>query len=248
VPVRVEFRNPADEPVRGFAEMAVKSDSGNVKIRLSQNIPGRARVDLLGYAYFPSTGRKQEVQGAPQLTVVEWRQQDGSHVARGALFGRPLIGSGVDAENVAGAGTLLLLWSERAEVAREDDRAHNSAAFAEMLTGMRAITQSLKAATVERRFLPQKLVGYASARYVVIDGAEVEALDQAQRRALLAHIRSGGVLVISAPSADGAADPSSSWLGPFLPVQFVGDRELSEIRPASRYVAGGGKPLLLRRP
>jgi hypothetical protein len=72
---------------------------------------------------------------------------------------------------------------------------------------------------------PRQRAGYDGCRVVALDHVDPDALDLAQRQALLDHLATGGILLLPAPEPSDAA----SWLLPYRPVECVGQRAASAI-------------------
>jgi hypothetical protein len=271
VPLRVELRNYTNQPLDGDVRMTLKSvplrsssgeegaRSPQVELRQPVHVPALTRMTAFTYGYFPESnpppppggGAARRSPDEDALTVAELFA-NGARLARSPVLGNSNMGGDIG----GGGGTLLVgLFGKRPHadpvvpiapgalypVVSIPDTTYDLTTLSDILEAAGS-GLPVSAAPQELVWGPRRRVAYEAARFVVLDEMHPDDLDAAQRRALLDHVTSGGVLILPAPV--GPSDPTGSWLDPYLPVRVIGQREASQIvaaaDPATGGAAGGG--------
>jgi hypothetical protein len=156
---------------------------------------------------------------------------NGAQLVRSELLGRLIKES--DKADKAGAPIpiakpFILAASDDVAVTETADEqtANNASEFADMfVTGqsMPVYTQPLAASE-----LPRSLAGYDSVGCLILSRLPLNKLDAAQRQAILDFMTSGGTVLLASPR--GNADPTGSWLAPYLPATCVGERYATQLK------------------
>jgi uncharacterized membrane protein YphA (DoxX/SURF4 family) len=237
IPVRMEFRNRSDRAIEGWGVLPSRDDAGESHLRVPVHVPAQSRVRVFNYGYFPAQDPEVAQRAPfPALSIATWQRHDGGSIARTDILGRALAGD----ETVDGstdAGALLLTVSGRKFF--DDLPASNSSDFARMLR--RVARRPYAVPTRSPEALPPHWIAYDSSAAIILDGLHPDQLDPTRRAALLDHVLAGGVLLLS--GSEPQDDPTDSWLGPYLPVQIIGHRQMERIEPLDGF---SGEPLALQ--
>ena len=247
LPVRIDLLNETGQGVDGYVELPVRAAGGEVRIRTDRTVPANSRVTDILYAYFPmeihQTAQQEKAGMAPPVTVLQWYSDAGGEVGRVEMLAQPLgatrdtKGNWVEG-STSGPARLILMVNPSTSADKIVQKVTEIITLREQLSGV--ISYALGSPAVEVEGMPRQVVGYSACQAVVIDQASADQLDEAQRQALMGYIRGGGVVVLAAPM--GEYQQSETWLGPWLPVKIVGQRETSALE------VSGQKPLLLIEP
>ncbi|HEV2294449.1 MAG TPA: hypothetical protein VGR35_11380 [Tepidisphaeraceae bacterium] len=208
VPVRVELTNRTGRDIEGFVSMPAGDQDGPFIVRQPCRVPARGRVQLslLGRLAGPDGGAAKP--SAAPLARVDWYSSTGERLAvtdlHGAAASEVPVGGGGD--GALHSEFMLVISDQRGD-------GHLQAATSGPLAAMAS-------AWVDVTQAPRRRAAYDAFRFVVLSGVDPDALDLAQRQALLDHLLVGGVLICPAP------DPTieSSWIGPHWPVQCIARR------------------------
>ena len=227
-PVLIQLRNNTDQIVEGAAVLPLSHADSAVTMRLPISVPPHATVRASLWAYFPPPpdhDAGKQSGSMPPLSVVEWRGPDGGSLARTDILGVPIsaVRRGTIGGDEFGAdrGELVLLVNHRL---RESD-----AYDIDALVGHLAETLGtpISVAGVEVHALPRQPGGLRGVKAIVLEAVDPDVLDVAQRAALLAYLRGGGVVVVAAPVE--SVDRAGNWFDALLPVRLVGSRQASAI-------------------
>jgi hypothetical protein len=226
LPLKVKLSNPSDARIDGTVIIPLLRPAASMQIPAS--VPAKSVVTLTAYAYLPATALKPDAgaQSSP-VAIVEWHSANGARLARSELLAQPDTAGKSDTgdnPNVPGYLVLSVLGG------REMRDSELPVSMVKQIAP--EIAYPLNLAECEVASLPRACAGYGGVRVVVLSGVSPDELDLMQRESLLDFVRGGGTLVLPAPLDD--ADPSTTWLAPYLPVQAIGKRNTSSIASVER--------------
>jgi hypothetical protein len=247
MPVRFAIRNHGTQPQAGYCELPLGDPTGSLRIQVPVQVPALASESVTGYAFFPQppvvhTRSKQ----ATPLTIAQWIS-DGKREGRAEILGHAggvsVAGSpGKSAAADSSLSRLVLVAngpfsttdSTPSTADHSEGRLHpltpEKSQLLEDSTNPESVLDLVNASSSQHfvptpallETMPRSSVGYDCVAMVVAQDLPFDALDPAQRRALIDYIRGGGVLLVPDPNA--GANPSDSWLSPYLPVRLMGHR------------------------
>jgi hypothetical protein len=230
VPLRIEARNNTQLPVDGAVIIPVVQPAVATDFRIPVFSPPNSSVILTAYAYLPAKvlGKLNEGTGSVPVANAEWHDAEGATLVRAKVLGRPDTADHPASAGASGTGGFLIL-----SVGGGDSSERGSTHFAQGLVRFLAANTSyaINVGTSEARWLPRHRAGYGAVRAIVFDGTPPDSLDVSQRETILEYLRGGGTLVLPAPR--GSADPTGTWLEPYLPVHIIGSREMDQILPSA---------------
>src|SRR5688572_7618210 len=240
-PVLIQLRNNTEQPIEGAVVLPISHPHAAAAMRLRVSVPTHAtvRANLWGYFPPPSEYETDKSSNVPPLSIAEWRGPDGGLLARTDVLGVPISavkrGSSDGVEYGADRGELVLLVHH----GRREGDAYDT----DGLIGHLADTMGtpISVAGLEVHALPRQAGGLRGVKTVVLEAVDTDTLDVAQRDALLAYLRGGGVVVVAAPSE--SVSRAGSWFDALLPVRLIGSREASAIETRD-----AGPALKLREP
>jgi hypothetical protein len=236
-PVRLELRNDGATNIDGEAVLPLADETTSALMKVPLMVPAHAMVRVTVWGYFPRIDMlpKNQNGNAPPLSTAEWRSRDGSLLGRTPIFGLPLSAKAGE-QGTEEFGAMVLLVNERSEVPDEE---HDLEALAARLSESSSIPLAVPAIPLEA--LTRQPAGLRPMCAVVFDSVDPQALDFAQREAVIEYVRGGGTLIVSAPIAANGA--RGTWLESLLPVRLIGVREASQVE-----ISTGGAALKLNRP
>jgi hypothetical protein len=252
-PVLIQLRNNTGQPIEGAVVLPLSHPHAAAAIRLPVSVPSHATVRANLWGYFPPPPHQQS-GGVPLLSIAECRGPDGGLLARTDVLGVPISavkrGASDGVEYGADRGELVLLVHHRP---REGD-----AYDTDGLIGHLADTMGtpISVAGVEIHALPRQAGGLRGVKTIVLEAVDPDALDVAQRDALVAYLHGGGVVVVAAPVE--SVGRAGNWFDPLLPVRLIGSRQaiaietgdagpalkLRESLPIVEAIEGSGRVLL----
>lgn len=219
VPIRIELTNRSARDVDGSVSMPAGGGASSFIVRQSCRVPARSRIHLTVLASFPdprAAGELRPTAAGSALSRVDWLSASGERLAMTDVFGTAQ--SDTPSANAAAASRslLLLITGEAEGDATAMARPPGSGPFA-----------ALAPVWVNVADAPRQRAGYDACRFVVLHAVNPDALDIAQRDALLQHVLAGGVVIVPAPDAN--TTPTASWLEPYWPVDIIGQRPATTI-------------------
>lgn len=245
-PVSVNLRNRTATAVRGDVRIAVAHDPTAMDLRVPITVPARASVKHIAWVYLPLPPESPKPgDKVPALSMPEWCDQRGARLSRTELVGQALTAETLsDPSGLPPTGYLLSLMGDTqydTDAMGLDQLVTSYAA----VRGNRCVTPAMG-----YRDAPRYWFGLSAVRVIALRGLDPDLLDPAQRAALIDFVRTGGTLLIAAPSATDRVE--QSWLAPYLPVRLVGWRQMCQIelpsgslkmldwQPCSEAVEGDG--------
>lgn len=216
--IQVECRNPTNRSISGQVVLPTGSlTSGGYEWVLPVNVPAQSRlrtemlVKVLWQAKVARSGQKSE-----PLATLSWRSTEGAELARDFIQAVSDASSGLgEADSTGLPGVIVMYVSDRPVQNETDDPVD----LTTLLTRNSRYKFTLKTDSVDR--LSRRGLAWDAVRVVMIDQLALERMDPAQQRALLDHVASGASLVVIPEDSSIQA----SWIGPFLPMDLVGERE-----------------------
>lgn len=248
VPVRVQLMNRSDHAVDGMVSMPVAGGRQAYAVGRVCHVPARSRIVVELYGCFARAGA---APAGNVLSRVEWLSDQGQRLAMTDLVGATQGAASGPASSTADTTTdsgngaaLLLVISDHSAGETEDSitgTISDVAALEQMLAGVLEIATA--AAWVRAEDAPGQRAGYDACRGVILDLTDPDALDMAQRQALIDHMLSGGSVIVPAARASSAFD--ASWLGAYPLVRIVGRHASQEV--SGTFPDGSAAAIRLRR-
>lgn len=242
VPIRIEARNNTERPVDGAIIIPVNEPNAATDFRIPLYSPARSMVILNAYAYLPAKvlTKLNEGSGSVPVAMAEWHNAQGATLSRTEVLGRP---DTADRHDVADTrGFLVLSVTNGPQGQSGDNQAIRE--FSQFLAAQSPCAVNLGTAAAEQ--LPRHCAGYDAVRAIVFDAAGPDSLDVSQRETIMEYLRRGGTLILPAPMDN--ADPTGTWLEPYLPVQIIGSREMERIFPVGDSTGATPAPLKFTKP
>jgi hypothetical protein len=219
-PLSSTLINDTAEQIDGRIEMPVTGPRGTIIYQIPVAVPAYSHYRTTFNVPLTLPGRRagKDVE-AGQVSIIRWvRSRD---IAQTVLLMRPLANAGDDAPRRS--VILNLIANHGDDLAPQDPTM--LPALIDDVTGSTPMIWSNVASTAATH-----PAAYDSCLLVVLHLADAQALNPAQRNALLAYVRRGGTLLVAAPSQ--AAQMRDSWLDAYLPVQPVGVRLATHLMTA----------------
>jgi hypothetical protein len=240
VPLRVLISNHASgEPITGTVESTVPTESGG-RMRVTADIvvPAQSRTRTtifapLGAGDPPPRPRDNKNAPSPRSIAIVELMKGVSKVAQSDVVLLP-AGSLTGESSVRRSAFVEVATGDTPELDSYDTTPLRKL-IAEVIGGPVVLWSADPESTAAHP------IAYDSCRVVMLGETDPDLLPIAQRQALLAYVRMGGTLLISAPDD---ATARASWLAPFLPARTFGNRPASTTLP----VAPGGTKVALREP
>ncbi|HEY0007281.1 MAG TPA: hypothetical protein VGB55_01030, partial [Tepidisphaeraceae bacterium] len=215
VPLTVRIRNPGKAAFDGVIRTSVTTSGGTVEYRRPVTVPAESAITTDFVAAFEAPEPLQSNRNAPPMATFELLGSDGNPIAMepvSAVSDNPLS----DGSPIPGA----VIAHITADYAGESQNIDELPEVLETVVDYQFTLAEFSPRTLMRR--PET---YEAIRLIVLSGDAVDQLDPAQQAALLQHVRGGATLLVDVPLPTLAA----SWLGPYLPMDVVGRREVSEL-------------------
>lgn len=220
IPLRMSIRNPTPETISGSVSLSMKTDAGPYELQRGVHVPANARVlsDLVASFPMPPAIKKKGEERRP-ITEILFHGSQGAVVAREPLYATADTESLADAPNGDTPGIVALCVYSTDAGGDIYEPTSLQTVFTE------AAGYPVSAASIAPIALMRRGIAYDAARLVVVDQDALEQLDPAQREALMQHVRGGATLLVTGK----LPTLSATWIGPLLPLDIVGTREIADI-------------------
>lgn len=237
---RARLNNNTDKPMDGYALLSI-TRGGEVRFRTPAYVPAHSIVYVnmpLQLPGQPASRNGENLQNRAsgwQLSAnIEWHAASGQRLVIDELLAMP-IERPVEASDQIPSTVLLQL---SAHLPANSDAYDISTVRDALYHGDNPIP------TIHQLTDPSQLsplrTGLMACSAIVLQNTSPDSLNQGQRTVLLDYVNAGGLLIIASPTPE--ENYPASWLGPYLPVQLIGQREQSILSVT------GQEPLILREP
>lgn len=225
VPIRCIITNDGDDELRcavQFAEPARpllihssdqdSNEAASMLLRSGAIVPPRSRATVVAYCYFDADPIALDRRPTPNVVRVILQEAGGRELRRQDLR------SGFQ-------GQLIVCHTQR----RDDPASveYNRFQLPAILTALRLRGMNWGSQELDDRDMPEHLRGYDGVAAVVLDDADPDLLNAAQRAALEQYVQRGGTLIIASPTP--RVDLAAGWLGHMLPVHILGSRQADRL-------------------
>lgn len=233
VPLRLQVSNDTNAEINGSVDAEIPLADGQIQFTTKLTAPASSRSRTTIYAPLGAPEPTPKNKSAPPVATFVWNR-DGGRLAQTDLLLRPAVEQG---DTIARRSSFVAITGED----YPDSDAYDFFGISKQLSeisGSRIINWFVAG----QQGAALHPVAYDSARIIAMGGVPPESLQPPQREALLAWVRAGGSLLVSAPT--GSADVRGTWLAPYLPVRPIGQRLTDSIAPTET----GKLPLRLSVP
>lgn len=216
--IQVECKNPSLRPMSGQVVLTGEASSGGgYEWVLPVNVPSqsRLRTEMVVKATW-QVKRTRSSQKSEPLATLSWRSTQGAELARDFIYAVSDTSSGLGGPEATELPGVIVLHVSDQSVHNESD---DPVDLANLLTRNSRYKFTLINGSVDR--LSRRSLAWDAVRVVMMDQPSLERMDPAQQQALLDHVASGTSLVVIPRDSSIQA----SWIGPFLPMDLVGERE-----------------------
>lgn len=217
LPIQIECKNPTNRPISGAVVLPVGSSAGGYEWVLPVQVPARSRLRsemLVKVLWQVKEGRSG--QKSDPLATLFWRSGEGAELARDLIYAVSDASSGLGGTESTGLPGAIVLYVSEQPVSSEID---DPVDLTTLLTRNSSYKFTLMTSTADR--LTRRTMTWDAVRVVMIDQSALEWIDPAQQQALLDHVAGGASLVVIPRDSS----IQSSWIGPLLPMDLVGERE-----------------------
>ncbi len=221
IPASLVAKNASSADVDGRITTELQTATGAYELAYPLKVPARSIVEaeMMVNLREPARLLKPTDKQQPVATFF-WRSADNAEVAREPVYAAADsqgVGNQTDATGISGVQVVHLTANY------VDDEMADPSDLPTILGENSAFRYSQTSMQPSR--MSRRSIALDASRIIVLEQSAVNLLDPAQREAILQHIRGGATLLVIATDASIAG----TWIGGYLPMDIVGERESAVI-------------------